>query len=81
MMKTKKNIGQRRLYETSRNQYEGCSPDLDPRVLSGTKKRMKLRLWYLLLVRLDDLIGLSRVCFYELFMLRYEASSPLFLPR
>jgi hypothetical protein len=75
-MKKKKNIGLRRLSETSRNQYEDYLPDLD--LPSGTKKRMKTRLWYLLLVRLDDLIGLSRVCFYELFMLRYEASSPLF---
>jgi hypothetical protein len=39
---------------------------------------MNIRLWYLLLVLLDDLIGLSSLCFYELIMLRYEASSPLF---
>jgi hypothetical protein len=80
MKKKKKNIGQRRLFETSRNQYEDYLPDLDLLSGSETKKRMKLRLWYLLLVLLDDLIGLSSLCFYELIMLRYEASSPL-LPR
>jgi hypothetical protein len=72
IMKKKKNIGLRRHYETSRNQYEDYLPDLDPPVLSGTKKRMKLRLWYLLLVLLDDLIGSSSLYSYELFMLRYE---------
>jgi len=62
-MKKKKNIGQRSLFETSRNHYEDYLPDLD--LLSGTKKRMKLRLWYLLPVLLDDLIGLSSLCSNE----------------
>ena len=65
MKKKKKNIGLRSLYETSGIQYEDFSPDLD--LLSGTRKRMKLHLWYPPLVLLDDLIGWSSLYSYELF--------------
>ena len=63
-MKKKKNIGLRRLFEISRNQYEDYLPGLD--LLSGTKRPMRLRRWYLLLVHLDDLIGLFSLHFHDL---------------